>query len=463
MPNYRNKDFQHGMPLQTIIIVMIAIGAVISFFLLFSMYKTTESYNSMRTATQDYIDCQNSAFALQNGSDYLMNRARSFVVTGNPEQANLYFNEVQVEKSRDKAVEEVKAHLVDERAQKHLDTALTLSDQLMETENYAMRLVIEAKGYDPREFPDTLQAVRLSEEDLALPAEEKLERARDMVFDDAYENAKEQIDTRVSLCMQVLIDSLLNEQVDSSDRLLDLLHSQQMLIAGLMISLLIIAIIIFSLVINPLRQQISNISREQMMDEKGTTELQFLARTYNRMFEQTQKAQEKLSYEATHDPLTGLYNRSAYDDLREKCARQNVALLLIDVDHFKTVNDTYGHDVGDKVLMRVADVLRSSFRGEDMVCRIGGDEFSVIMVNATSTLTELVRNKIARAAEKLANPTDDVPSVTLSVGVAFTDQKAEGEDLFKNADRALYQVKMKGRNGCGFYVAPDDSTPETSD
>ena len=227
-----------------------------------------------------------------------------------------------------------------------------------------------------------------------------------------------------------------------------------------MISLLIIAIVIFSLVINPLRQQISNISREQMMDEKGTTELQFLARTYNRMFEQTQ---EKLSYEATHDPLTRLYNRSAYDDLRAKCARQNVALLLIDVDHFKNVNDTYGHDVGDKVLMRVADVLRSSFRGEDMVCRIGGDEFSVIMVNATSTLTELVRNKIARAAEKLANPTDDVPSVTLSVGVAFTDQKAEGEDLFKNADRALYQVKMKGRNGCGFYVAPDDSTPETSD
>ena len=463
MAKYRNKDFQHGMPLQTIINVMIAIDAVISFFLLFSMYKTTESYNSMRTATQDYIDCQNSAFALQNGSDYLMNRVRSFVVTGNPEQASLYFNEVQVEKSRDKAVEEVQAHLVDERAQKHLDTALTLSDQLMETENYAMRLVIEARGYDLSRYPAPLQDVRLSEEDLALTAEEKLERARDMVFDDAYENAKDQIDTHVSLCMQVLIDSLLNEQVDSFDRLLDLLRSQQLLIAGLMISLLIIAIVIFSLVINPLRQQISNISREQMMDEKGTTELQFLARTYNRMFEQTQKAQEKLSYEATHDPLTGLYNRSAYDDLRAKCARQNVALLLIDVDHFKTVNDTYGHDVGDKVLMRVADVLRSSFRGEDMVCRIGGDEFSVIMVNATSTLTELVRNKIARAAEKLANPTDDVPSVTLSVGVAFTDQKAEGEDLFKNADRALYQVKMKGRNGCGFYVAPDDSTPETSD
>ena len=95
--------------------------------------------------------------------------------------------------------------------------------------------------------------------------------------------------------------------------------------------------------------------------------------------------------------------------------------------------------------------LRGSFRTEDYVCRIGGDEFAVIMVHADSNLRGLLMSKIAAANAKLAHPADGLPVVSLSVGVAFGDRENPGEDIFKDADKALYRVKEGGRCGIDFY------------
>ncbi len=445
------KGKRKGMPLQTLIIVMILIAGIISFALLYSMYRTTKGYDVMRSATQDYIEWQSSAFSLQEASSYLTEQARSFTVTGDPEKARLYYQEVQVTKRREKAVEDIKNGITDERAMEHLSKALELSDALMQVEEYAMRLVIEANGGDVARYPEPLARIELTENDAALSAEEKMSAARAMMFDSYYDTMVSQIRTHVSLCVDALINTTTGRQKESAEGVTDQMRYQKYLIAGLMLSLLLTALVIFILVIGPLNRQIKHISKDQMLDEEGTSELRFLARTYNEIYAQTRTKNEQLSYEASHDPLTGLYNRSAYDRARLKYKEEDIALILVDIDVFKSINDQYGHDMGDRVLRRVADVLQSSFRGEDMVCRIGGDEFSVIMVHASSQLTELVRGKIQRAAAKLANPTDGLPVVTLSVGVAFADQKEPSEDLFKNADLALYQIKMAGRNGCAFY------------
>ena len=125
-----------------------------------------------------------------------------------------------------------------------------------------------------------------------------------------------------------------------------------------------------------------------------------------------------------------------------------MALILIDVDYFKSVNDTYGHAVGDRVLKRVAEILRHSFRSVDIICRIGGDEFVVVMTRANSSMRQLVMNKINRANELLQHPKDDLPPVSLSVGVAFSDRENPQGDIFKDADTALYKVKEAGRKGC---------------
>lgn len=443
----------HGIPLQTIIIVMLIFSAVISCFLLYSMYRTSQSYDRMRLATQNYMDCQNAASALRAGSDYLTNQVRSFIITGDVEHAYLYYNEVNVTRSRDKAVERVREYLVDQRAQVQLDTALKLSNELMEVEGYAMRLMISGLSDNISKYPEALQKIELTGEDRALFPLRQQEKARRMVFDADYESVKEEIISRINQSIDVLMSTILGEQVNSSQRLLDVLHAQQVLIGGLMVSLLAVAVVIFSLVIHPLKRQISLISSDQKLSEEGTSELQFLARTYNRMYDQNQRAQEKLSHEATHDALTGLYNRAAYDAMRQEASEHSlkVALLLADVDRFKCINDQYGHETGDKVLKNVADILASSFRGDDMVCRIGGDEFAVIMERVDSSLCELIRQKILRVSERLAHPEGGLPPVTLSVGVAFSDQKPEDLSLYKCADLALYRIKQGGRNDIGFY------------
>ena len=158
-----------------------------------------------------------------------------------------------------------------------------------------------------------------------------------------------------------------------------------------------------------------------------------------------------MSHEASHDALTGLFNRGAYDLLMESTDKQHMALILIDIDDFKGVNDTYGHTVGDRVLKRVADLMRASFRSVDILCRIGGDEFVVVMTRVNSSMSQLVHNKIGRMNDLLQHPTDDLPPVSLSVGVAFSDREKPQGDIFQDADTALYQVKEAGRRGCKIY------------
>lgn len=154
--------------------------------------------------------------------------------------------------------------------------------------------------------------------------------------------------------MQQLIEETQRHQVNASDRLLTLLKQQQILIGGLLI---IVFAIVFStsyLIIRPLRKSISHIRALQPIPLEGSNEFRFLAKTYNIMFEENKQSREKLSYDATHDILTGLYNRSAYEALCQSVDKQTVTLLLVDVDKFKEINDTYGHEIGDKVLKNVA-------------------------------------------------------------------------------------------------------------
>ena len=191
--------------------------------------------------------------------------------------------------------------------------------------------------------------------------------------------------------------------------------------------------------------------KQEMIPPEGVEELRFVTRTYNKILQENKEARERLSHEASHDALTGLFNRGAYDLLMESADTGHMALILLDVDHFKEVNDTSGHAVGDRVLKRVAEILRNSFRSVDILCRIGGDEFAVVMTRVNSSMSQLVLNKIARANDLLQHPKDDLPPVSLSVGVAFSDRKNPKGDIFKDADTALYQVKEAGRKHCRIY------------
>ena len=122
----------------------------------------------------------------------------------------------------------------------------------------------------------------------------------------------------------------------------------------------------------------------------------------------------------------------------------------MDVDKFKQVNDGYGHEMGDRVLQTVASLLSEHFRTTDYPARIGGDEFAVILTNASPERTAALQAKIETINHTLTHPTGGLPVVSLSVGGAFS-QNGFSEDLYKHADLALYEVKEHGRCGCRFY------------
>ncbi len=156
-------------------------------------------------------------------------------------------------------------------------------------------------------------------------------------------------------------------------------------------------------------------------------------------------------WEAAHDALTGLLNRASFTNACEKLkvSPRPMALLIIDVDKFKDVNDKYGHETGDRALMKIAKKLMAHFRDNDIIIRYAGDEFVVMMDNVTSEEEVMLAERIGKLNYDLQHPKDGLPKLSLSVGIAFSEKGYE-DDMFKKADQALYQTKENGR--CGYSV-----------
>ena len=163
------------------------------------------------------------------------------------------------------------------------------------------------------------------------------------------------------------------------------------------------------------------------------------------------KAAEQFAYEALHDPLTGLYNHSAYKMLLKDADQRNIALLLADIDNFTAIEKEYGGETMDSVLELVADVLRHNFRSVDFICRIDDDEFAVIMTRMNNELKSLINDKATRISAMLKERQGDLPPIGLSIGVAFADRPNPQGDIFHDADMALQQVKELKQSGCAIF------------
>ena len=163
---------------------------------------------------------------------------------------------------------------------------------------------------------------------------------------------------------------------------------------------------------------------------------------------------KKLNQLAITDGMTGLFNHRHFQELlRNELARSKrygypVGLLMIDIDHFKIFNDTYGHQVGDEVLKRVAQSLNANVRTTDIVSRYGGEEMTVILPHTELDGAGYVAEKIRQAIEDLELPVGGkIVKITVSIGVAaFPDCATEQSDLILQADGALYVAKENGRN-----------------
>jgi two-component system, cell cycle response regulator len=176
------------------------------------------------------------------------------------------------------------------------------------------------------------------------------------------------------------------------------------------------------------------------------------------------RSQSQLARMALCDGLTGVFNRAYFDATIEKEAARSLrsekplSLLLVDLDHFKKINDTLGHQAGDRVLAEVASVLREQSRLSDTVCRYGGEEFAIILPETPRSHARLVAERIRHRISRLAG---EVP-VTVSIGINCAEKAEElnPQSLFAGADAALYAAKRNGRNRCEVAEKGRKSFPE---
>lgn len=165
-------------------------------------------------------------------------------------------------------------------------------------------------------------------------------------------------------------------------------------------------------------------------------------------------AEQALVFAATHDELTGLPNRRSFieDGNRElhrlKRTDDELSLIMIDIDNFKNINDTAGHQMGDKVLVAIADILREGIRETDFISRIGGEEFSLLLTNANIDAAIDYAENLRKSIEDLSVPgwTDMFSPVTVSMGVTQVSGHETLDQLVTRTDRLLYQAKNAGRN-----------------
>lgn len=447
-----DKAKLRGMKIRTFNYAMIAVACVLYAFLLYLTVQVFSRYELMVDATDAYIHCEHAATMVAVGSDDLTEAVRMYVVTEDPAWAEAYFEEANVERTRDQGLEMLEEYHRDDENHEYLETALGYSNDLMRQEIHAMALIARAGGADPEDLPREIREARLSEADLALDREGALAAARDLVFGSSYQYAKELIGNNVQRSLDSTLDALREQHTASTEDLHTAIRRQRLCITALFIMNVVVFFFITALIIRPLQIYIKNIGDNKTLEIIGSYEFKYLAITYNSIYEINSANEIMLRHQAERDALTGIMNRGSFDKLKQSLRGFSVpvTLMLIDVDRFKLINDGYGHAAGDQVLKTVAKLLSDSFRSTDFVARIGGDEFCVVITEVSDQLCSTVERKVDEINALLRQKPGGIPEASLSAGVA-TSQEGFDDGLYRRADTALYASKEAGRGRCSFY------------
>ena len=439
-----------GLSLKTTSLIMVIVSLIITVILVITAIMTIRSFQAMNKSTRDFIRMEIAANELMDASDCLTEEVQCFTVMGDRTHMENYFTEADVTRRRENAIQVVEDTMPDSPALAELKAGMAESLSLMNREYYAMRLMLEAAG--ETDFPEVLKQVVLSDEDQALTPAEKTLLAQRLTHDTGYYEQKNRIRNNMSRCLNALQTTTQNTQQQME-------HEANRNLIWMTILIFLQTAAMFTMIwltthlgVNPVLRAVEHIRKDQSLPIIGATEFLYLAGAYNTMYSVYKKSIENLSFQASHDELTGAYNRAGYDLIKSSLDLSSTAMLLLDADQFKEINDHYGHETGDLVLKKIASVLKSNFRSDDYVCRIGGDEFVVFMVHIAGNPEKLIENKVRSINQDLSECGDDLPAVTLSAGISYDPECHDPKEMFRRADIALYYVKDRGRNGCSLWT-----------
>nr|WP_296456919.1 GGDEF domain-containing protein [uncultured Acetatifactor sp.] len=456
LPEEKNTGALKGFRIQSLSLWLVAFTLIISVLIGIGIVQVMKDYYELAQRTREYVFAQEDARDLLFGSNYLTDQARLYAVTKDHVYAEAYFTEVHETRRRDLALEALEVHLR-ERNEDALNTskeAMELSNALMVLEIHSMKLAALSAGEDMGSLAREIQDYQLTEEELSWTAQQQADASMELVFGEEYRAMKGQIEAKMSDVTRSVIEICERDQAESESTMKNALIRQSIYTVLVVILVIFSYIMIAVLILRPIRIYVNCIKNNNFLEITGAYEFKYLAATYNNVYEMTMEQQNMLRKKAERDALTGLLNRQAFEQLKSqlRISSEHLAFLIIDVDVFKSINDNYGHDVGDQALIKVARLLDENFRKVDYVLRIGGDEFAVIMEKTGPDKKPIIRSKIEAINEILQHPEDEAvfPKYSVSVGIAFSE-KGFSDDLFQQTDQALYHTKENGRCGYTFY------------
>ena len=456
LPEEKNTGALKGFRIQSLSLWLVAFTLIISVLIGIGIVQVMKDYYELAQRTREYVFAQEDARDLLFGSNYLTDQARLYAVTKDHDYAEAYFTEVHEPRRRDLALEALEVHLRgrNEDALNTSKEAMELSNALMVLEIHSMKLAALSAGEDMGSLAREIQDYQLTGEELSWTAQQQADASIELVFGEEYRAMKGQIEAKMSDVTRSVIEICERDQAESEGTMKNALIRQSIYTVLVVILVIFSYIMIAVLILRPIRIYVNCIKNNNFLEITGAYEFKYLAATYNNVYEMTMEQQNMLRKKAERDALTGLLNRQAFEQLKSqlRISSEPLAFLIIDVDVFKSINDNYGHDVGDQALIKVARLLDENFRKVDYVLRIGGDEFAVIMEKTGPDKKPIIRSKIEAINEILQHPEDEAvfPKYSVSVGIAFSE-KGFYDDLFQQTDQALYHTKENGRCGYTFY------------
>ena len=358
------KEKWKGIRISVFNALMIVFSTVLYICLLKATAYTIHNYEQLVVMNDARMQLEEAARTVMRASDYLTEQVRLYVQTQDEDYAWEYFEETSVTKSREKALELMRRHSIIPSKEVALAQAVSESNELMVRELYAIALVASAKGHVGTSALPVLAGTMLEPADAALSPEEKIEKARTMVFDTEYQTMKSEIYEHLDSFTQSILTSTETQLTGGLNTLYNSIQTQRALMTVLVVLNLITFFVITLLVVRPLHGCIRSIRERALFREIGAYEFRYLARIYNDINQRSDAlaaSEANLRSKVEKDEITGLYNRPYfYKKVKERIRESDkeMYIITVDISNFKIVNEHYGMKTGDRLLKEIGTQLR---------------------------------------------------------------------------------------------------------
>ena len=435
--------------------IMLINGLVVAVVLLFSLgidvtNRMVRSRYDQTVASQRALIASNDASKVfQQQSDELTLYVNSYVESRSAEALASYFAIID-NQLREQEIEGAEQYDVDCTM---LKDALSLSNALETREIHAFALIASADGtlgtapYQVQEYPLPLKEKKLTREEKTALAERIIHGQEYYTYKSAIYDKLNQFETGV---MEQTEERLM-EETESISRLLHIQNAFEIIEE---LTIICLAFLLYRQVTVVLRKYIRSISQDEAITPGGTSELRYLAAVINQYVALQSQRQKELRSIAEMDALTQIPNRRALEDFMNRTFQRkgmHGALIILDVDDFKRINDNYGHDLGDVALQNLVAQIHECIRSDDFLARFGGDEFVIWMDGITVGDVGAIKEKIEEINHRMILVANMTMQISVSAGVTFCQAGDAYKDALRRADTALYEMKRSGKHGCAVY------------